>query len=127
MNTKSFAKLLVQRPRMVLLVFTIITVLVGLQISNIYMQSDFSTYLTGDDPRLELWDEINKEFHVGSTIIIIVDQTERYHDVRDYEVLDEMHKVGHRINPSIMDGGELDGVVSVRSLAELIKEENNIF
>lgn len=127
MNTKSFAKLLVQRPRMVLLVFTIITVLVGLQISNIYMQSDFSTYLTGDDPRLELWDEINKEFHVGSTIIIIVDQTERYHDVRDYEVLDEMHKVGHRINPSIMDEGELDGVVSVRSLAELIKEENNNF
>ena len=127
MNTKSFAKILVQRPRVFLLLFTIITVLVGLQISNIYMQSDFSTYLPKHDPRLELWDEINKVFHVGSTIVIIVDQTERYYDVRDYEVLEEMHKVGHRINPSIMDEGELDGVVSVRSLAELIKEENNNF
>jgi hydrophobe/amphiphile efflux-3 (HAE3) family protein len=91
------------------------------------MESDLSMYLPEDDPRLELWDRINTEFHVGQTIIIIVDQTERYHDVREYEVLQEMHKVAHMINPDKVDDGEFDGVVSVRSLAESIKEENNNF
>lgn len=124
MNTKSFAKLLVQRPRTVLLLFTIITVLVGLQISNLYMQSDFSTYLPEDDPRLDLWDVINQEFHVGSTIIIIVDQTEKAYDIRNSKVLTEMDEVS-LINEFNEDEGEQDDIVSIRSLAESIKVENN--
>ena len=124
MNTKSFAKLLVQRPRTVLLLFTIITVLVGFQISNLYMQSDFSTYLPEDDPRLDLWNVINQEFHVGSTIIIIVDQTEKAYDIRNSKVLTEMDEVS-LINEFNEDGGEQDDIVSIRSLAESIKVENN--
>ncbi len=124
MNTKSFAKLLVKRPRMVLLVFTIITVLIGLQISNLYMESDFSTYLPEDDPRLKLWNEINKEFHVGSTIIIIVDQTEKAYDLRNSKVLTEMDEVGQYVNDYEKDNGELDDVISVRSVAILIRAEN---
>jgi len=89
------------------------------------MESDFSTYLPEDDPVLELWDEINDEFNVGSTIIIIVDQSDRYHDIRTYEVLYEMHKVAHEIDENKVDKGSMDGIVSVRSLAESIKVENN--
>ena len=88
MKTKNLSKILVQRPRTVLLFFTIIVIAIGTQISNLHFESDFATYLPEDDSRLDLWDEINNEFHLGSTIIIIVDQSERYNDSycsnRDY-------------------------------------------
>ena len=41
----SLAKILVKRPKTVLLVFTVITILVGLQIRNVYMQSDLTAFL----------------------------------------------------------------------------------
>lgn len=125
MKLNSFAYILVHRPKTVLFIFTLITLLVGSQIINVYMESDFSTYLPEDDPVLELWDEINNEFNVGSTIIIIVDQSDRYHDIRTYEALYEMHKVAHEIDEYKEDKGSMDGVISVRSLAESIKNENN--
>lgn len=124
MNTKSFVRLMVKRPRVVLLVFTIFTILVGSQISNLYMESDFSTYLPQNDSRLEIWEKINNEFNLGSTIIVIVDQTEKTHDVRSVEVLKEMDDIAKAANKFPSDNGE-DGVISVQSLAELIKKENS--
>ncbi len=70
MKLPSLAYILVHRPKTVLFIFTLFTLLVGSQIINVYMESDFSTYLPQDDPILELWDEINNEFNVGSTIIM---------------------------------------------------------
>ena len=61
MNIKPLARLLVQRPKTVLLVFTIITVLIGLQASNIYMLSDLTGYLSTDDPAIQLLIKIDKE------------------------------------------------------------------
>jgi len=125
MNTRFFAKLLVQKPKLVLLVFTIFTILISSQILNLYMESDFSSYLPENDERLRLLNEINEEFHVGSTIIIIIDQTERLRDVRTLEVLNEIDDVGRYIDTYPEDNGEQDGVVSIRSLAQVIKTENN--
>jgi len=121
MNIKPIAQLLVRRPKTVLLVFTIITIFIGIQASNIYMQSDLSDYLPKDDPTLQLWIEIDKEFQIGSTIIIYVDQTDRVYDIRDPRVLTEMDEVIRVID--LRPDGK-DGVFSVRSLSSLIKEEN---
>ena len=48
-SNKSFARLIVKRPKSVLLIFTFITLIIGIQITNLYMESDFSNYLPEDD------------------------------------------------------------------------------
>lgn len=118
--TRLLANILVKRPKTVLIVFTIITILIGLQIRNVYMQSDLTSYLPNNDPTLQLWNKINKEFQIGSAIIIYVQAD----DIRDPYVLHEIDRVSTQINPYELDQGEQDGIVSVTSIASLIKEEN---
>ncbi len=124
MNVKPFAKLLAQRPKTVLFIFTIITILIGLQTSNIYMESEFTEYLPSDDPTISLWNRIRQEFQIGETITIFVDQTNRLYDIRNPKVLTEMDEIGQVIDKYEYDKGEKDGIVSIRSIAALIKEEN---
>jgi len=116
----SLATILVKRPKTILLVYTIITIIVGLQIRNVYMQSDLTTFLPQDDPTLQLWKKIDHEFQIGSTIIIYVEAD----DIRDSYVLHEMDRVATKINTYELDKGKADGVFSVNSVAQLIKEEN---
>lgn len=111
---------LVKRPKTILILFTIITILVGLQVRNLYMQSDLAKFLPQDDPTLVLWNEINQEFQIGSTIVIYVEAD----DIRDPYVLREMDRVSTKINKYELDKGQTDGVFSVSSIAQLIKEEN---
>lgn len=114
------AQVLVRRPKTVLLVFTIVTVLVGLQMHNVYMQSELTTYLPRDSPMIAQWAALNQEFQIGSTIIVYVEAD----DIRDPLVLQEMDRVATRVDTYSLDRGELDGVVTVTSLASLIKEEH---
>lgn len=116
----SLAKILVKRPKTVLLVYTIITIIVGLQVRNVYMQSDLTTFLPKDDPTLQLWTKINQEFQIGSTIIIYIETD----DIRDPYVLREMDRVTTKTNLYELDKGKTDGIVSVNSIAQFIKEEN---
>ncbi len=122
MNVRSLAKILVNRPRIVLLIFTIITILIGTQATNIYMQSDLAYFLPSDEPTIQLWNKIDEEFQIGSIIIIYVEAD----DIRDPEVLKEMDRVSSssKLNKYENDEGLLDGIYSVRSLAYYIKKEN---
>ena len=124
MNIRPFAKLLVNRPKTILLAFTIITIFIGWQATNIYMISEFTEYLPSDDPTLMLYNRIMEEFQVGQTIIILVDQTDRIHDIRHPNVLTEIDNVEQAINRYENDKGKIDGIVAIRSLAALIKNEN---
>jgi len=119
MNIRPLAKLLVKRPKTVLLVFTIITILVGINIKNVYMQSDLSTFLPRDDPSVQLLKKIYQEFDIKSSIIIYV----KADDIRDPRVLLEMDDVTSKLD-KYDDKGETDGIYSVQSLANLIKDEN---
>ena len=122
MNLRPLAKLLTKRPKTVLFVFTIITIIIGIQASNIYMESDFIKYLPSDDPTISLWNRIKEEFQIGPTIIILVDQTEKAYDIRDPKVLTEMDEVIRMVDTR--PDGE-DGIQSVQSLSSLIKERNS--
>ena len=120
MIARAFAKLFVKYPKTVLLVFTVITAIVGTQIQNVYMVSDLTSYLPEDEPVLKLWGEINDEFQIGSAIVIYVEAD----DIRDPYVLIEMDRVSTKINKYDLDKGEQDGIFSVTSIASLIKNEN---
>ncbi|MFH1101136.1 MAG: MMPL family transporter [Methanobacteriota archaeon] len=114
------AQILVKYPKTVLVAYTIIAILIGLQMQNLYMSSDLTKFLPKDDPTLQLLNRINQEFNIGSTIIIYVEAD----DIRDPLVLKEMDRVSRKINHYDLDKGEQDGIYSVRSLAEMIKQEN---
>ncbi|MEF8849103.1 MAG: hypothetical protein V5A68_08250, partial [Candidatus Thermoplasmatota archaeon] len=116
MDLRSFSRLLVERPKTVLLVFTIATALIGTQATNLYMESDFSSFLPEDEPTIELYQKIVEEFEVGPTIIVYVESE----DIRDPEVLKEMDRLSERINPYENDEGKQDGVITARSVAMLI-------
>ena len=122
MNIKPIAKLLANRPKTVLFIFTIITILIGSQVTQLYMQSDLTQYLPKDDPTIKLLKQVYEEFQIGSTIIILVETD----DIRDPEVLKEMDAVvsNDDINRYPNDNGQQDGIVSIQSLATYIKEEN---
>ncbi len=120
MITKTIAKIFVNQPKAVVIVFTILTAIVALQIQNVYMVSDLTGYLPPDNPSVQLWEEINEEFQIGSTIVIYVEAD----DIRDPYVLREMDRVSTKINKFDLDRGEKDGIVSVTSIASLIKDEN---
>ena len=122
MNVKPLAKLLVNRSRIVLLIFTIITIIIGTQATNIYMQSDLASFLPPDEPTIQLWNKIDEEFQIGSIIIIYVEAD----DIRDPEVLKEMDRVSSspKLNKYENDEGLIDGIYSVNSLAAYIKKEN---
>ena len=125
MNFKSFIKVFAKRPRLVLFTFTIITIVIALPSINLYMESDLSSYLPPDDPTLVIWEKINKEFNIGETIIIIVNQNDRFHDdVRDYEVLQEMYKVSYVLLEKPLNEGKESGIASIQSLATLISDLN---
>lgn len=123
MIVKPLTKLLVNKPKIVFLVFTIITIIIGINAKNIYIQSDMSAYLPSDDPTMQLLNEILDEFQMGATIIIYIDQNDRVYDIRDPKVLTEMDEVIRMIDINPLDDGE-DGVVSTRSISNYIKEEN---
>jgi len=118
---RSLAKTLVKRPKTVLLVYTIITILIGLNIQNVYMQSDLSKFLPSDDPTIQLWYKIYQDFPIGATIIVYIDQTNKSYDIRDFRVLTEMDEIVRAVDP-YPDGS--DGVSSVQSISNYIKEEN---
>ncbi len=79
-----------------------------------------TTFLPQNDPTVQLWNKINQEFQIGSTIIIYVEAD----DIRDPYVLREMDRVSTKINTYELDKGKTDGIFSVTSIAQLIKEEN---
>ena len=120
---KSLATILAKRPRTVLLVYTIITIFIGIQASNLYMQSELAGYLPKDDPTLKLYNDIIKEFNIGSTIIIILNQTNKP-DVRDYRVLQVMDDIYYSLYEKPTIDGKETGISSFRSLAVFIKNEN---
>ena len=91
------------------------------------MQSDFSNYLSEDDPAIKLWKEISRDFQVGSTIIILIDQTEKSYDVRDSKVLSEMNDIYRILYERPIEEGEETGIESINSLAVLIRKENSWF
>ncbi len=126
MNVRRLAKILSERPRTVILLFAIFTVIIGVQASNVYMVSDLANYLPQDDPTLDLWEGINEEFQIGSNIVILINQTNLDpNDIRNPVVLKEMDSVYRALYENPESYGKDTGIKSINCLSKLIRNENN--
>ena len=117
----SISKFIVKRPKIVFILFTFFTLLVGSQALNVYMISDLSIYLPSGEPVINLLNRIQEYWPVGSSIIIFVEAS----DVTDYNVLKEMLEVEDQVNKYKRDNGNVDGVISTSSIASLIRNLNS--
>jgi hypothetical protein len=117
----SISRFIVRRPKTVFLLFTFFTLLIGSQALNVYMISDLSVYLPSSEPVIDLLNQVQEYWPVGSSIIIFVEAN----DVTEYNILKEMLEVEDQVNKYKRDMGELDGVISTSSIASLIRRYNS--
>ena len=122
MNLRPLAKLLVKRPKMVLLIFTVAVFIIGSQATNLYMTSDLSVYLPKGEHTIELLEKVEQQWNLGDTMIIYVESS----NVLDPKVLKDIDYVTNAVNTYRHDNGEIDGVISVTSIVSLIKQENSL-
>ncbi len=105
---------ILDRPKTIFLMFTILTLLISSQALDIKITSSIEDYLPKGEDTVETLNEIRDEWPIDS-IIIYVDAE----DVTKPSVLREMLAVEGAIN---WDEGEEDGVVYTASIASFIKE-----
>ena len=124
MNTRTLATIMAKRPRMVIFLFTIVTILIGLQAQNLYMETDFGKYLSEDDPNLQLLTEIDEEFNFGQTIIILINQSGAGYKVNRPEVLKEMDEIYRVLFEYPKNEGRYSGISNINCLSKYIRDEN---
>ena len=122
MASVDIARILVKRPRMVLILYTLLTFLIAFNAKNLYMVSDLSKFLPEDEPTIKLINYISKEWNLGDTLIVYVEND----DILDLDTLRDIDHVVEKVNPYRHDNGELDGVVRETSLTTFIKLENSL-
>ena len=124
-KTRALASFIVRHPKIVILLFTVFTLVVGYNAQNLYMEADYTKYLPQNDPALTLWNQINDEFELGSTIIIFVNQSDRRYDLQDWQVLDEMDGIYDTLYWNRISEGKETGIKDIKSLSVLIREEHS--
>lgn len=108
--------LLLKKPKLTILIFTIITLMVSLQAVNVVITSDIEVYMPSEQPSVQLLNKIRKEWPIDSLMVYI-----EANNVTDISSLKEMDSIENAMNPS--EGVE-DGVVYTASIASLIKDTN---
>ncbi|HEC77122.1 MAG TPA: hypothetical protein ENI33_07705 [Thermoplasmatales archaeon] len=108
--------LLLKKPKLTILIFTIITLIISLQAVNVVITSDIEVYMPSEQPSVQLLNKIRKEWPIDSLMIYI-----EANNVTDISSLKEMDSIETAMNPS--EGVE-DGVVYTASIASLIKDTN---
>ncbi|HEC82718.1 MAG TPA: hypothetical protein ENI53_02405 [Thermoplasmatales archaeon] len=108
--------LLLKKPKLTILIFTIITLIISLQAVNVVITSDIEVYMPSEQPSVQLLNKIRKEWPIDSLMIYI-----EANNITDISSLKEMDSIETAMNPS--EGVE-DGVVYTASIASLIKDTN---
>ncbi len=134
-GSESWTKFLTASPMTMIIAVTIVTVLIGSQAPLMLqsMRGDLELYLPPDDPSTKDLKEVRGDFSADAIIIYVELPKESKHNITDYEVLLEMSHVEgdafYNNSENVMDWntdgtGDGDGVISVLSIASMIKMLN---
>ena len=106
--------LLLKRPGLTILLFTLITVIISSQAINVTITSDIEVYMPEGEPSVELLNDIRAEWPIDSLMIYI-----EADNVTSISALKEMDGLERAMNPE--KGGE-DGINYTTSIASLVKD-----
>lgn len=107
---------LFKRPKIIVILFTIITLLVATQALNVTITSDIEVYMPSEQPSVKLLNEIRKEWPVDSLLIYI--EADNITSISSLKEIDGMESA---LNP--VEGID-DGVMYTTSIASLLKATN---
>ena len=93
--------LLLKRPKLTILIFTIITLLISINALNIVITSDIEVYMPSGQPSVELLNEIREEWPIDSFMVYI-----ETNNITDISTLKEIDGLETALNPEEeKDGG----------------------
>ncbi len=108
--------LLLRRPKTVILLFTIVTLLIATQALNVTITSDIEVYMPSEQPSVKLLNGIRKEWPIDTLMIYI-----KADNVTSISSLKEMDGIESALNP---EEGLEDGIAYTTSIASIIKDTN---
>lgn len=110
--------LLLKKPKLTVLIFTIITILVSLQAVNVVITSDIEVYMPSDQPSVQLLNKIREIWPIDSLMIYL----EAKDNITKISTLKEIDNMENALNPDAYDKGKNDSVTYTASIASLIKD-----
>lgn len=112
-------EILLKRPKLTILIFTIITIIISVNAINVTITSDIEVYMPAEQPSVKLLNKIREEWPIDSLLIYIEGD-----NVTSISALKEMDGMEIALNP---EEGIEDGVMYTTSIASLIKDTNANF
>ncbi|MFO8132337.1 MAG: MMPL family transporter [Thermoplasmatota archaeon] len=109
--------LLLKRPKLTILLFTLITLAISTQALNVVISSDIELYMPSDQPTVETLNQIRKEWPVDNVVIYVSAD-----NVTDVSALKEIDAVERALEP---DGS--NGIEYTASIASFLRNTNAIF
>jgi len=111
--------ILLKKPKLTIIIFTIITVLISTQALNVIISSDIELYMPSGEPTVETLNNIRAEWPVDSILIYISAD-----NITNVSTLKEINAMEEALNPEEGDG---DDVIYTASIASFLRDTNKIF
>jgi len=111
--------ILIRRPKLTILIFTLITLLISSQALNVTISSDIELYMPSGQPTVEILNHIRANWSVDSIIIYV----DAHNNVTNVATLKEINALQDALIP---EGGDSDLNYS-SSIASLLRDTNAIF
>lgn len=111
--------ILLKKPKLTILVFSLITLLISTQALNVVISSDIELYMPSDEPNVETLNNIRDEWPVDSILIYVSAD-----NITSVAALKEIDAIENALNP---DEGTGDDVVYTASIASFLRDTNKIF
>ncbi len=108
--------IILKKPKLTILIFTIITFFIALQAVNVTITSDIEVYMPAGQPSVDLLNKIRQDWPVDSLMIYL-----EANNITSVESLKEIDSMETALNPT---NDESDQVVYTASIASLVKDTN---
>ena len=109
--------LLLKRPKLTIIIFTLITLVISTQALDVVISSDIELYMPSNQPTVETLNQIRKEWPVDNVVVYVSAD-----NVTDVSTLKEMDAVERALNPD-----DSDNIEYTASIASFLRDTNNIF
>ncbi|RLF63933.1 MAG: hypothetical protein DRN33_03140 [Thermoplasmata archaeon] len=110
---------LIKRPKLTILVFTLITLLISTQALNVAISSDIELYMPSNEPSVVTLNNIRANWPVDSILIYVSAD-----NITNVSTLKEINAMEEALNPEEGDG---DDVIYTASIASFLRDTNKIF
>ena len=108
--------LLMKKPKLTIIVFTLITLVIAINALHIEITSDIEVYMPSDQPTVVVLNEVRKQWPVDTLMVYLSGN-----NLSSISHLKEMDAMEEAINPSIDDS---DNVIYTTSIASLLRDTN---